>query len=280
MRAAIASSLAGLLAACAPAGPPSAPPFAGPTYTRASIAAVPTSALAAQLLAPAEAAMVEGHWISEPAYGGDPLDGARFQTRPRPLAEDICGRDEVYVVMVKTDHRDRSADPPVRPERLIRWTNLALSRNCAALPGLRFARIGYRHVDRPGAGPRLAVADGIAILRWLAFARAAAAGVGPLPFRLRCDTSGAPHSRPSGFCPADIRALLAGLPAHQAITIDRAPFRTNTLCGPPDPETGDSIEIASGDPRNYVWEVRLRGMGTDQAEITLTQQFPRDQMRC
>ena len=281
MRAASAPTLAVLLSACMTGSPPApAQPHAGPTYTRASIASMPTAELAAQLLDPVEAATIERHWISEPAFGGDPLDGAHFQARPRPLAEDICGRDNVYAVMVKADPRDRSVDPPVRPDHVLRWTYIALAHDCETLPGRRFARIGFRHVDLPGAGPRLTVADGMAILRWLAFARAAAAGAGPLPFRLRCDTSGERFSHPSGFCPADARALLATLPIHRAITVDRAPFSTNTLCGPPTPATGDSIEIAADDRSAYVWEVRLHGMGTDQAEIILTQQTPRDRTRC
>lgn len=281
MRAVPGASLVLLLAACATGAPPApAQPYAGPTYTRASIAAIPTAVLAAQLLDPAEAATIERHWIGEPAYGGDPLDGVHFQTRPRPLAEDICGRDNVYATMVPADPRIRAADRPVRPYQVVRWTYISPARNCEALPGRRFARIGFRHVDLPRAAPRLTVADGIAILRWLAFARAAAAGTGPMPFRLRCDTSGSRLSYPSGFCPADARALLAGLPVHQAIAIDRSPFAANTLCGAPDTEPGDAIEIATGDPHGCVWEVRLQAMGTAQAEIILTQQYPRDNMRC
>ena len=280
MRAALALPLV-LLSACAAVGPvPRPAPYSGLTYTRASIATQSTAALAAQLFGPAEAPTVERHWISEPAYGGDPLDGGHFQTRPRPLGEDMCGRDNLYAVMTKADPRDRSGDPPVRPDHVLRSTAIALAPDCAMLPGRRFARIGFRHVGLPGAGPRLGLADGIAILRWLAFARAAAGGSGPLPFRLRCATSGERLSHPSGLCPNDVRALLASLPIHQAITIDRAPFITNTLCGPPDPETGDSIEIATDDRANYVWEIRLRAMGTDQAEIILTQQTPRDRTRC
>jgi hypothetical protein len=282
MRRAVAPLQALLVSACATSSPPAPPvqPYAGPTYTRASIASMSTAVLAAQLLDPAEAATVERHWIGEPSYGGDPLDGIHFEVRPRPLAQDICGRDNVYAVTTKVDPRERSLDARVRPEQVLRWTYITLAHDCEALPGRRFARIGFRHVDLPAAGPRLTVEDGTAILRWLAFARAAAAGTGPMPFRLRCDPVGAAHSDVSGFCPADIRALLAGLPIHQAITIDRAPFATNTLCGPPDAETGDSIEVTNGDPHGYIWEVRLRDMGSDQAEITLTQQSPRDTMRC
>jgi len=82
-------------------------------------------------------------------------------------------------------------------------------------------------------------------------------------------------------CPADLRRALAELPLHRAITVDRAPFRPNALCGPTRPATGDSIEIeADEDPNHDVWEVRLRDWGTDRASINLNFQARRANIRC
>ena len=272
MKAVSPGAIAALILGCATP----TPPYSGPAHTRASIAGLSTAALAAQLLEPAEAATVEGHWIGEPAYGGDPLDGVHFDGRPRPLGEDICGRDSIYAVMRRVDPRDRRVDPPVRPDHVVRWTRIALVHDCETLPNRRFAWVGFRHA---GDGPRLDTEGGIAILRRLAFARAAAAGTGPLPFRLRCN----PNDSLDRFeCPADVRALLAALPLHQAISIDRGPFAQNTLCGPPQ-GAGDSVEIllpAEFERSRHLWEVRLNEMGTDRAEIVLSWAPARSVMRC
>ena len=268
-------AIVALMLGCATPAPLPAS-YSGPTYTRASIAGLTTAALAARLLDPAEAATVEGHWLNEPAYGGDPLSGVHFDGRPRPLAEDICGRDAIFAVMRPVDPRDRSLDPPVRPDHVVRWTRIALVHDCEALPNRRFAWVGFRHATE---GPRLDTEGGIAILRWLAFARAAAAGTEPLPFRLRCNPDDS-HERFE--CPTDVRAVLAGLPLHQAISIDRGPFAQNTLCGPPQ-GAGDSVEIllpAEFERSRHLWEVRLNDMGTDRAEVVLSWAPGRGVVRC
>jgi hypothetical protein len=263
MRYAALLALAAMLAAAAPA-----PRDPRPTYTRASVAPLSTAELAARFLDPADAATIEGHWIGEALVPSDYLQDIHFIARPRPLGADICGRDTLHVnlrLVNPADYRGRT-DPPVRAEPAIRETRIALAPGCAELPGRRFATIGRRHA---GDGPRLSDADGIRILRALAGARAAAAGSGPLPFRLRCGVDGEyPVSHP---CPSDLRALLAGLPLHRILSIDRPPFMERMLCGPIPPMTGDSVEIeaeVAGLNDGSIWEVRLRDWGTGRADIT------------
>lgn len=201
----------------------------GPTYTRASVAPLSTAELAARLLDPADAATVERHWIGEAFVPSDYLQDIHFVARERPLGPDICGRDTLHVNLTLADPADWRGriDPPVRPGPVRRETRIALAPGCADLPARRFASVGRRHA---GAGTPLNHEDGIRILRALAAARAAAAGPGPLPFRLRCGVDG--EYAPSHPCPADLRALLAGLPLHRVLSIDRPPFVARMLCGP------------------------------------------------
>lgn len=269
MRRAALLALAVMLVAAAPAPAPRDP---RPTYTRASVAPLSTAELAALFLNPADAATIEGHWIGEALVPSDYLQDIHFIARPRPLGPDICGRDTLHVTLRladPADYRGRT-DPPVRAEPAVRETRIALAPGCADLPGRRFATVGRRHA---GTGPRLNHEDGIRILRALAAARAAAAGPGPLPFRLRCGVDGEyPRSHP---CPANLRALLAGLPLHLVLSIDRPPFMARMLCGPMAPMTGDSVEIdAEGEGEGEglndgsIWEIRLRDWGTGRADLT------------
>jgi hypothetical protein len=204
----------------------------GPTYTRASVAPLSTAELAALFLDPADAATIEGHWIGEALTPSDYLEDIHFIARPRPLGLDICGRDTLHVNLRLADPADCRGriDPPVRAEPAVRETRIALA---------------------------------------LAAARAATAGSGPLPFRLRCGIDGEhPVSHP---CPSDLRGLLAGLPLHRILSIDRPPFMERMLCGPMPPMTGDSVEIdaeVEGLNDGSIWEVRLRDWGTGGADIT------------
>ncbi|MEA3013086.1 MAG: hypothetical protein QOD42_1631 [Sphingomonadales bacterium] len=251
----------------------------GPTYTRASVAPLSTAELAALLLDPADAATVERHWIGEAFTPSDYLQDIHFVARARPLGPDICGRDTLHVSLTLADPADWRGriDPAVRAGPAVRETRIALAPGCADLPGRRFASIGRRHA---GTGARLNHEDGIRILRALAAARAAAARPGPLPFRLRCGVDGEWGARE---CPADLRALLAGLPLHRVLSIDRPPFVARALCGPIPPMTGDSVEIdAEGEAvaDGSVWEVRLRDWGAGRASITFNRAPRWDNVAC
>jgi hypothetical protein len=268
--------LAGLvvLGGCATGRPE---PYSGPTYTRASVDNRSTAELAAMFLAPADAATVENHSLLEVFGPGSILSGIHFYARPRPLRPDICGREILFAdfAPLAWSGKDRTAGyRPVRLASVRRHFRIALAPGCEALPGRRFAGIGFRRLPRD---PPFTLDDGIAVLRRLAGAQAAARGGGPLPFRLSCTTESSQRGRQ---CPAETRALLAGLPLHAAISLDRAPFATNTLCGPPLPETGDSVEIDPGDAGGEVWEVRLSEMDGRAAAIALSLQPARDVMRC
>lgn len=253
-----------------------------PTYTRASLANRTTAELAATFLPGVAIADIEAHAIREPVWPGGSLTSLGFAGRPRLRGADICER-EMYNVsfypVVQENEVTRTQDMPSRAEPAWHGTRIATASNCALPRGQRyFALVGGRHV---GQGPGLTTEEGIAILRQLIAARAAAAGTAPLPFRVRCSTTGDGLNRASYFCPPDARALLAGLAVERAITIDRAPFMPQALCGSPRPETGDSIEVTDeGENPQWVWEVRLHDMGTDRAEIVLTQQRPRHGMAC
>jgi hypothetical protein len=283
MRRAALLALAAMLGACATRAPapvaPARPPYQGPTHTRASVANLSTAELAALFLDPADAARAERHSIGGALNASHPLRYIDFVARDRPLAPDICGRDFLYVNLILANPSDSGrTDPPVRPEAVQRRTGIALAPGCEDLPGRRFASVGRRHA---GAGPRLTREDGIRILRALAAARAAAAGPGPLPFRLRCGVDG--EYSPHHPCPADLRALLAGLPLHRTLSIDRPPFIARMLCGPMPPATGDSVEIDAeleGGNDGYVWEVRLRDLGTDRADITFNRAPRWDNVAC
>ncbi|HEV7660028.1 MAG TPA: hypothetical protein VGO55_09305 [Allosphingosinicella sp.] len=146
-------------------------------------------------------------------------------------------------------------------------------------PGPTYTRasVGRRYA---GDGLRPIHEDGIRILRALAAARAAAAGPGPLPFRLRCGVDG---EWPARECPADLRALLAGLPLHLVLSIDRPPFMARMLRGPMPPMTGDSVEIDVGDEESNdasILEVRLRDWGTERADITFNRAPRWDNVAC
>jgi hypothetical protein len=271
-------AMVALLAACAT--PP--PAYRGPTYTRATLAGRSTAELAATFLPGVVPADIESHEIGDPIWSGGSLVHILFRGRPHLLADDICGRDTYIVAfypLAPDTEATRSRDMPARPDRPYHRIRIAVAANCALPPGERyFALVGTRFA---GQGIPLTLEEGITILRQLVAARAAAAGSGPLPFRLRCSTEGDGLNRASYFCPPDVRALLAGLGVERAITIDRAPFATQILCGAARPETGDSIEVTdAGDHPQWVWEVRLHDMGTDRAEIVLTQQEARHVMRC
>ncbi len=275
---AVLLALLALLAACAT--PP--PAYRGPTYTRAALAGRSTAELSATFLPGVSPAGIESHEIGDPIWSGGSLVHLLFRGRPHLLADDICGRD-IYIVafypLAPDTEATRSRDMPSRPNQPYRSTRIAVAANCALPPGQRyFASVGRRYA---GQGAPLTLEQGMDILRRLVAARAAAAGSASLPFRLRCSTEGDGLNEPSYSCPPDARALLAGLAVQRAITIDRAPFRPQTLCGAPRPETGDSIEVTdAGENPRWVWEVRLHDMDTDHAEIVLTQQQARTAMRC
>lgn len=262
------------LAACAPVRVERP---VGPAYTRAGVDGRTTAELAALFLPPADRADVERHTLLEVFGPGSILSGIHFYVRPRPLDSEICRRDIIYANFDPVDWTGKArtaGDKPVRLGSVSRHSDIALAPGCEQRPGRRFANVGFRRLP---SSPPFTNDDGIAVLRRLAGAQAAARGREALPFRLSCAIL---QRHLAMTCPSDPRTLLAGLPLHGAISIDRAPFRPNTLCGHPQAETGDSVEIDPGDSEGGVWEVRLRDMGTDHAAITMSWQLARHRVRC
>lgn len=80
----------------------------------------------------------------------------------------------------------------------------------------------------------------------------------------------------------NLRALLAGLPLHRILSIDRPPFVARMLRGPMPPQTGDSVEIGEeeGGSDSTVWEVRPRDWGTGRADLTFNRAPRWDNVAC
>ena len=262
MRAA-ALALSLLLTACA--APRQA--YTGPTYTKAALEALPTAELAAMLLPPADAARIERHRMTGPDNATSPYWTILFEARPRPVGNDICARDRFSVPLVTLARPRNVAEQQVaarRIERVYPHVDLMLAPHCRGADDRRYARLQWQVTED----------QAVVILRWLAYARAAAASSGALPFRLTCLN----YSHRGFECPADLRAALAAVPLDRAATIDRQPFPHN--CDHSIRDEGDAIEIA--DPRfeDDGWDIRLRHMGTDRAEVVMIRQFPRTRVVC
>lgn len=245
---------------------------AAPLFTRTALTSWTTSDLARHFLEPADAATVESHRIQEDTYlvTRDKSWEIWFDAPDRAVGPDICLRTTFRVDFfpIKRTAGNAGMDEiPARAQPPIRLSAFALAPACADLPGRRFA------VVLRSSQNAISDSEAIAILRTLAAARAAAAGTGPLPFRLSCDN----RSRRNFECPADLRSVLAALPLHQAFTIERNPFPNN--CDTSAREQGDAVEIG-GPHDNDIWDARLRDMGTAQAEVILIRQFPRTRVKC
>lgn len=247
-----------------------APAETRPLYTKAALSALSTAELAARFLPPEEAATVEKHWIEDAVYlARDRSWNIRFRSRPRAVGADICERAGSSITFFPTRRRagDERPEMPAWADKVYRYSDYALAPGCRDLPGLRFASV-------LGVGDN-AIADreGIAILRNLAAARAAAASPSSLPFRISCLN----HSFEPEACSGDPRRLLAGLPLHRAFSVERRPWPNNCSRMPRD--EGDAIEIGEPDDR-AVWDVRLRHFGTARAEVVLIRQFSRTHVQC
>lgn len=260
--------LAGLLAMPAGCAGTAGPLATTETYTWASTRNMTTAELAARLLPPEEAAAAERHGFYDKIWPDQPLSGVMFYSQPEVVDDEACSRRSQAVRFVPAGkHRDplQAGDVPVRFEEIHRYTEYSLSPGCTRLPGRRFADwISYQR-------PEIEALD---ILKTLAEAQRAARGPDQLPFRLTCD-----WHRPArpGDCATDLRALLATLPLHQATTIERNPFPNN--CDSSSRDVGDAVEIGDRN-EGVVWDVRLRRMGTPDAEIALLRQFPRTMVKC
>jgi hypothetical protein len=242
-----------------------------PIHTMAALEPLPTAELAAQLLPGVDPATIERHTIGEP-YSSE--YGVRwsifFRAHPRPVGEDVCARDHFSVPLFTISvprGQDEPRSMPARVEGVYHATDFALAPGCRDVAGRQFARLQWM-------AEGFTEGDAVAILRWLAFVRAAAAGTDPLPFRLSCES----HSYRRFECPADLRATLAALPLDRAATIERRPRPNNCLASPR--EEGDAVEIGNLEHDDDIWDVRLRHMGTAQAEIVLIRQFPRTRVEC
>lgn len=164
-------------------------------------------------------------------------------------------------------HRNPSqaGDVPVKAGLTSRFAEYALAPGCASLPGRQFAQWEtYRQPET----------EALAILRALAQVQRAAAAPGPLPFRLVCDRE---ISTGDGECATDPRQTLVALPLHQAATVERHPRPDNCSLGSRD--IGDAVEIGDRD-KGPVWDVRLRQLGTPEAEVALIRQFSRTRVKC
>jgi hypothetical protein len=263
----LALTLLSLAAACA-----SRPPAeTRPLYTKVGLASVSTAELAARFLPPADAATIERHWIEEAEYlARDRSWTIRFRARLNPVGEDICERVTYALTLFPTKRAkgDERKEMPAWADKPYRFSAFALDPGCADIPGRRFA------IDAGAGDNRLEDSESMKILRSLAFVRAAAAAPEPLPFRLSC-TNWASHY---GFeCPTDLRGALASLSLHRAMTVERDPFPNN--CDTSERDPADAVEIGGPDDQ-LVWDVRLRRLGTDQAEVEMIRQFPRTRVLC
>jgi hypothetical protein len=248
------------------------PPVAsGPSYTWASAEQMSTAELAAQLLPPEEAAVAERHRFIARIWDDGPLQGVIFDSRPEVADDEACLRRSQMVSMTlvkRTPEWPHTGDVPVRFEGIRRFTEYSLSPGCAALPGRVFA--GWHSYPLPES-------EALAILKALAAAQRAAAGPGPLPYRLVCvDHTRGPDSLFE--CPADPRPVFATLPLHQAFTVERHPFPHN--CDSSSRDIGDAVEIGRPDAHGYVWDIRLRSLGTPDAEVAMIRQFSRTRVKC
>lgn len=237
-----------------------------PGFTRSGVEGASTAELARRLLGAGAAERAERHSIGPMYIDPSPLEAIAFYFRPTPLAEDICGRSVAVVHFSAIDFGSkagRQRDAPVRVESIGRGVDIAYG-GCAPLPDRRFALV--LELDTEAA---------MQVLRALAGARAAAAGTDPLPFGLSCSTA---DSSDRFACPADMRPVLAALPLHRALTVERRPFphRPGRPCVR---EEGDSVEVEDPERRPPmsagIWEVRLKDMGTERAQIVMSWQNPR-----
>ncbi len=221
------------------------------TYTRAALAGLTTAELAQRLFGPEVAAVATGHVVDPPAVPGGPLEAVSFDVPPRPIGPDLCRQDRpsAYFNPIARKRVVPPGDAPSRISFTSRHERLAVAPNCRMVPGQRFAK--------PIIG--LPLEKSVAVLRSLNAARSAAAGPGPLPFKLTCVDS---RSRKGSKCGNDPRAALASLPLFEAFRIDRRRYQ-------------DDVHIVNiGDPAGVdedlpYWEVELRAMGSKQAEIRM-----------
>jgi hypothetical protein len=240
------------------------------TYTRAKVATLSTAELARQLLPPEEAAVAERHVLTVQIWPDEPLSGIIFRSRPVPFDKEICARQSQMVQfrpVRKGIKAYRSGDIAVRKDDVSPFTHYAINPDCAPMPGRRFARWqDWRTAD----------SEAIPILKSLAAAQRLAAGTAPLPFKLTCEVG---TTLRDFECPTDVRKALATLPLHRATTVERNPFPNN--CDHSSRDIGDAIEINMAvEDEADVWDIRLRKLGTAEAEILMLRQFPRTEVKC
>jgi hypothetical protein len=221
------------------------------TYTRAALADLGTAELAQRLLGPEAAAAALSHIVEPPSRPGQHLTVIRFALSPRPIGDDICGKDQASVNFAPIGKR-RAPKPPDAPVRIVErglWTRIALAPGCRTATGQHFAM--------PIVG--MPLEKSIEVLRSLNAARAAAAAPGTLPYRLSCLDS---RSRKGDMCGTDPRATLASLPLGQAFHVNRSR------------NVEGAFSVMIGDPAGYeedvpFWEIQLIAIGTEQAEIRM-----------
>jgi hypothetical protein len=236
------------LALAASAGEARRPPA---TYSRADLAGLTTAELAQRLLGPDVTAVALSHVVEPPSRPGEPLTIISFVLSPRPIGDDICGKDQASVYFAPIGKR-RAPRPPDAPTRIFergQSTRIALAPFCRMAPGQLFAR--------PITG--MPLEKSVDLLRSLNAARAAAAAPGPLPFRLSCSDS---RSRKGDMCGGDPRSALASLPLTQAFRIERSE------------DIEGAFQVRIGDPASDdedlpFWKIDLIATGTDLAEIRM-----------
>jgi hypothetical protein len=217
-------------------------------FTRANLGRAPARAVIERILGRDLAANIESYSLDPNSF--DPngaLMSARFFGRPRPATADICLRDVDIVgfepIAGLSDATIRG-DSPSRVARFARASGIALAPGCRLAAGQGFAYVG-EHIGLETAMRALAAVGA---------ARRDAAMPGPLPLRFTCrDDLHGDH------CPGDGRGALAALPLEQTAIIEI--------------DAGGGIRFDIPGQRAY-WAVRLVGLGTDQAALTLVAQAP------
>jgi hypothetical protein len=217
--------------------------------TRAEVANLSTDELARRLLPPEVAATIVGHYVLPPYSPGEALRWIRFDPAPSLLGADICKRVSHSVAFSPSREGDPMARRPDAPS-FVAWTvdvpMIALASDCETLEGRHFASV-YSN---------LPIETAVGALRSAEAARAAAAGPGPLPFRLVCWGG---HDEK---CGSDPRATLASLPLDQAFAVDRSRGLEKSMSV----RIGDPEGVERDDP---FWTIILKDMGTKEAEIVL-----------
>jgi hypothetical protein len=217
-------------------------------FTRANLAGVPVHAVAERILGRDFAANIESYSLdANLVYPGGALMSARFFGRPHAATAEICARNVDIVDFSPIEglsDATLSRDSPSHVARFARATEISYAPGCRLAAGQAFAFVG-EHI-----GPETAMRA----LAALAAARRAASLSGRLPLRYTCrDDLHGDH------CRGDGRAALATLPLEQVLRIEV--------------DAGGGIGFDLPGERVF-WALRLTGLGTDQAALTIVAQAP------